>query len=195
MIKLFALSLVSSLLVACSNSDASGTNSFIKLDSSGEVLSSSAKTWTCLKDKESGLIWENKTTDGGLHDMSWEYMNTSNTNGANPKDTNDSGKCLASNNKADGVFCDTKQYVAEVNTKSLCGYSNWRMPTKYELNETFSAGKDTSFFLPGTENLYYWSSTRNESAPSNAWFVNPGSKTTSHGERHYSKSIRLVHKG
>ncbi|MFH1162839.1 MAG: hypothetical protein V1852_02105 [Pseudomonadota bacterium] len=44
------------------------SQSYTKLDSNGNALPLSATEWVMIKDNLTGLIWENKTNDGGIHD-------------------------------------------------------------------------------------------------------------------------------
>ena len=90
----------------------------------------SAKDWACTKDSKTGLIWEVKTTDGGLRDWNKTYTNY----------TTDYPKC---DNNAHGISCEgtgklgdstnTDGFVTAINSQSLCGASNWRLPTIEEL--------------------------------------------------------------
>ena len=41
---------------------------FTKLDVDGRVLPTEAEQWHCVQDNVTGLVWEIKTNDGGLHD-------------------------------------------------------------------------------------------------------------------------------
>ena len=50
------------------DSDGHAGFSFTKLDSSGNILAASATQWSCVQDNITGLIWEIKTDDGGIHD-------------------------------------------------------------------------------------------------------------------------------
>jgi hypothetical protein len=68
-----------------------------------------------VKDYVTGLLWEAKTDDGGLQDKDWKYFVGEN---------NTSGNCGESLES-----CNTVNYVAAVNAKSLCGKTNWRLPT------------------------------------------------------------------
>ena len=49
------------------------TPSYTKLDGSGGVLPDSAAAWSMVKDNVTGLIWENKTDDGTIHDKDNTY--------------------------------------------------------------------------------------------------------------------------
>jgi len=60
--------------------------SYTKLDAIGKALPDAATTWTMIRDNVTGLIWENKTNDGSIHDGSktftWCDTNPA-TNGGN----------------------------------------------------------------------------------------------------------------
>jgi hypothetical protein len=88
---------------------------FTKLDAAGKALSADSASWSCVKDNVTGLLWEAKTDDGGLQDKDWKYFVGEN---------NTSGNCGESLES-----CNTVNYVAAVNAKSLCGKTNWRLPT------------------------------------------------------------------
>ncbi len=46
---------------------------YVKLDGSGNVLSDNSSTWSCVKDMDTGLVWERKREDDGLQDRSWTW--------------------------------------------------------------------------------------------------------------------------
>lgn len=43
-------------------------HSYTKLDAEGNALPDAAASWSMIKDNVTGLIWENKTDDGSIHD-------------------------------------------------------------------------------------------------------------------------------
>lgn len=101
--------------------------------------------WGCTLDKRSGLMWENKTTDGGLHDTRHSYTYDA---------TERSGSAV--------------DFAAEVNRQSLCGATDWRLPSASELGSLVDYGKpswgldpmiDATWF-PNTGNSPYWSTDR-----------------------------------
>ncbi|GDX85234.1 hypothetical protein LBMAG43_12760 [Methylococcaceae bacterium] len=55
------------------------TTGYSKISNTGSVLPDSAilgsdqNDWACTKDNKTGLVWEVKTMDGGLRDMSQKY--------------------------------------------------------------------------------------------------------------------------
>lgn len=101
---------------------------YVKLDAGGNELSSSATSWSCVKDKNTGLVWEEKTNDNGLRDKDWRYRHMHNYGGyGNYKDTNGKVLCEGLN----GV-CDAYTYVNAVNGTGLCGRNTWRLPLPKE---------------------------------------------------------------
>jgi hypothetical protein len=100
------------------------------------VLGSNSTDWACTKDNKTGLIWEVKTSDGGLRDMNNTYtFYNPNSNESSLKFPN--GTDYPSNiqhpeycNSSD---CDTNAFNDAVNRKGLCGSNNWRIPSEEEL--------------------------------------------------------------
>ena len=75
------------------------------------------------------------------------------------------------------TWADAPSYCAGLNSASLGGYSNWRLPRKTELswivrNEGIQPFINSLF--SGTASLYYWTSTPDASDPSRAWWVGFG---------------------
>ena len=147
------------------DSDGRAGFSFIKVDAEGRPLSADAQDWSCIKDKVTGLMWERKTSDGGLRDKantySW-YNPDMNTNGQ-IEGSKDGGTCTGE------IRCDTQAYIDEVNKKGLCGYKDWRLPTPTELYGLLDLGTiqpDISYFndipdgldVDGDSAFSYWSS-------------------------------------
>ena len=131
-----------------------------------------AKT-ECVKDNTTGLTWEGKTAspatsrlgtstytnyDDASSDQKWvgggTYVNP--TQGEIDASTNSIG------------------YRNSVRTSNLCGYNDWRMPTKEELQGILaSSGSpriDTAWF-PNTQANDYWSSSPYVGYSSLAWIV------------------------
>ncbi|CAK0762548.1 hypothetical protein CCP4SC76_3690028 [Gammaproteobacteria bacterium] len=75
---------------------------FTALDASSNPTTpkSGATPHPCVRDNVTGLMWEVKTADGGLHDKDKTY-----------------------------TWDNAPSYVAAVNTAGLCGYDDWRLPT------------------------------------------------------------------
>ena len=120
---------------------------FTKLESDGDELArqrvawsnsgneGAGSQWACVRDNHTGLVWEVKTDDGGIHDKDITY-----------------------------VWNEWSALVNGSNDASLCGLTNWRAPTVKELltivyREQSGVTIDTALF-PNTEATDYWSSSR-----------------------------------
>ncbi|NOT83619.1 MAG: DUF1566 domain-containing protein, partial [Methylococcaceae bacterium] len=93
------------------------------------ALGTNADDWACTYDSSTQLIWEIKTTDGGLRDIKWNYswFNADPALNGGFAGLANGGNCL------DGNRCDTESYVRQVNAQGLCGANDWRLPTGDEL--------------------------------------------------------------
>ena len=121
--------------------------SYTKLDANGNDLPVEANEWVMVRDNVTGLIWEVKTNDGGIHDTH------------------------------NGYWWDDAQdgFIATLNAQNFGGFSDWRLPTVKELSfirnmDTYQPAINTDFF-PNTQAFYYWSSTTNAGNPFYAWIV------------------------
>lgn len=158
------------------NSNKTNGFDFTKISSAGQPLPADATRWDCVLDNVTGLIWENKTDDGGLRDKDHTYTwyNTDVTNNGGNSGTENGGNCTG------GRGCDTQAYVTDVITIGLCGYTNWRMPTVDELQGVTDMGRanpaiDPTYFpmVSNTSiNYTYWSSSASVLNFSNgAWVI------------------------
>ena len=133
------------------DSDGHAGFSYTKLNSSGAPLSDqnteyAVSPWACVKDNVTGLIWEVKTDDGGLHDKddTYTWYNTDsvrNGGDAGDADADDGNTCYAYDSGDAATFCNTDAYVRRVNAIGLCGASDWRMPTHSELESLVHYGR------------------------------------------------------
>ncbi|MGR8934555.1 MAG: Lcl C-terminal domain-containing protein [Gammaproteobacteria bacterium] len=152
----------------------------------------------CVRDNVTGLVWENKTDDGGLQDAdntySW-YNPNPNTNGGD-SGTQQGGDCF-------GSACDTYAYCKAVNAIALCGFNDWRLPTKKELLSLINRGIpstigpsiDTNYF-PNTRETWFWSGSPNAINSGNAWAVGFFGGGNYNGDKNYDFfSVRLVRGG
>ena len=116
--------------------------SFEKIGANGEVLPRNATSWTCIRDKVTGSMWEVKTQDGGPRDVGARFTNLGN-----------------------GKAGDASAYVTTVNAAGLCGAHDWRLPTRREMESLvdFSVPEggpmiDGAWF-PNTASDFHWTST------------------------------------
>ncbi len=171
------------------DSDGHAGFSFTKLSAAGAPLAASAANWSCVKDNVTGLIWEVKTTDGGMHDSSNTYT------WYNPY-INTNGGDAGTESGAD----DTDSFVKAVNAASLCGASDWRMPTIDELVSIvdYSASEpsiDTAFFPNNTSSGYYWSSSPKASNSDYALDVRFSNGFPRYHSKQNGFHVRLVRSG
>ena len=166
------------------NDDSDGVAgfSFTKLDESGNELLATADNWHCVKDNVTGLIWEVKTdhTEPSLRtlrDKRWIYsyykqrfVDSDGSDGIDNGPPNygtdriyggpaDIGiNSLGDFCGNDQLICTSEQYVKDVNTIKLCGYTDWRIPRYVELfslkilNE-YELSFDKNYF-PDTQDAY-----------------------------------------
>ena len=172
-----------------------------KVSSSGTELGANSRQWACLKDNISGLIWEKKTNDGGLHDQhdSFVWYNTdSASNGGASGLVESSGSTCEGYVAGDpSTYCNTQAFVKRVNTVGYCGYHDWRMPTVEELGGIVSLNRVAptfyrGFFPRGTGNAV-WTASVVPRYPGFAWhiYLNDG---YAHGiDRSGNLPVLLVH--
>ncbi|QQZ28570.1 DUF1566 domain-containing protein [Thiothrix subterranea] len=187
------------------NNDADGHRgfNFTKLDSAGVALADQSAAyastpWACVKDNVTGLIWEVKTDDSGLHDKDWTYTwyNTDNAKNGGGAGTPNGGSCGSPATSQ----CDTQGYVQAVNTAGWCGASSgWRMPSVTELRSIADLSRsdpsiDTAYF-PNTNSWWYWSGTPYAGYASYAWYVSFYSGVDGWYDRDSGSAVRLVRSG
>jgi hypothetical protein len=146
-------------------------------------------TGGCVQDNVTGLMWEVKTTDGGLRDWTKTYTNYSAA--YNPSNL------LNTSTDAGG-------FVTAVNATNLCGYNDWRMPDVDELQSIVDYGAaypgpaiDATWF-PNTQsgtNSVFWSASPDVSSSILAWFVGFGDGFVYYNPRSSSHYVRLVRAG
>jgi hypothetical protein len=139
-----------------------------------------------VKDNVTGLIWENKTDDGTIHDKDNRYT------------WSDSF----------GVGSNTMDFIYALNSSHFGGYSDWRLPTITELAYIInysvpSPGPtiDTGFFS-NTAASGYWSSTTSKYVSGNiidsiynAWGVGFGNGYVANYDKSGSNYVRAVRGG
>ncbi|MCB1659845.1 MAG: DUF1566 domain-containing protein, partial [Pseudomonadales bacterium] len=91
---------------------------FTKISATGEKLAANANSWNCVLDNHTGLMWDNKTDDGSLHDKGEVFT------WYNPDASKNGGLAGTQNNGK-----NTHELVNTVNIQGWCGYKDWRLPT------------------------------------------------------------------
>ncbi|SMF43423.1 Protein of unknown function [Alteromonadaceae bacterium Bs31] len=177
-----------------------------KIDGVGKALNSSATQWDCVIDKVSGLMWEvKKPSDeeygsAGLHDaddrFTW-YSGVSSENGGAVGDWNQQyNQCFGYRENTPMSYCNTGEFVSRVNTKGLCGYNDWRLPTRPELETLVHFGVTRPAisldYFPNTQNDFYWSSSPVVRKTSSAWAVSFQFGFTAELQRTNGRPLRLV---
>lgn len=128
----------------------------------------------CTFDRFTGLMWEVKSDDPGLHDWRNTYS------WFNPEESNreldyrgmpDVGTCAGSD-------CDTSDFIRAVNESGYCGFHDWRLPSRDELQSISDLRKAESpptinmEFFPHTQADEYWSSNDYSFQHDAAWVWN-----------------------
>ncbi len=156
-----------------SETDGHAGFSFTKLGANGLALFDQSvdyatTPWSCVKDNVTGLIWEVKNDiSDDIH-----YKNSVYKWGGVTAIGRDHQTALGA------YFDDWNVLVVGSNNQSLCGLTNWRVPTVDELTglvnqDTFSPAIDTNYFPNTIDNAtaYYWSSSPHAALDSLAWEV------------------------
>ena len=137
----------------------------------GVALDVNPTDWACTQDNITGLMWEVKTATGlrsSAHTYTW-YSSTASSNAGNAGTVGAGSTCQTTGH------CDTEKFVTDVNTATLCSYSDWRMPSLRELLtlallEGTSPRIDPTYF-PNTMASVYWSASSYVPFPADAWYV------------------------
>ncbi len=178
------------------DSDGHAGFSFTKLDASGIDLPPLASTWSCVRDNVTGLVWENKTDDGGLQDADHTYT------WYNPDPATNGGNAGAQNGGGcNGSDCDTHGYVQAVNAlpQALCGFRDWRMPWREELRSIVDYSQvilsiDAAYFQFQRDYLGTWSGSPSAYDSDEAW-VGIGDDRINNNRSSNLNRVRLVRSG
>ena len=190
--------------------DASGKKrpafEYVKVSAEGKLLKDDSKEWSCVLDKISGLLWEvkagvdEKYGNTGWHDgddlFTW-YNARPIMNGGAVGDWNARyDQCAGYQQGQPSSYCNIEELVSRVNTDGYCGFNDWRVPLRTELESLVNFGRtmpaiDVNYF-PNTKNNYYWSYTPVAGQKTMAWAVSFQFGLTSQLKRDNGRNVRLV---
>jgi len=202
------------------NDDSNGNAgfSFTKVGSEGQALPVSIESWDCVLDNNTNLLWEVKdeffrNPDGSEPDAARNLRANTNTYTWYDPDrpaaeadqgVQNGGDCVGLNT------CDTEAYIKEINRIALCGYRDWRLPSRAELRSIvdYSAVQpgptiDRSYF-PNASNpnsihgIYsdgYWTFQTNARYHKYAWSVGFNTGGDSAINKTSPQPVRLVRGG
>ncbi|AOW13282.1 hypothetical protein LPB72_09490 [Hydrogenophaga crassostreae] len=100
-------------------------------------------------------------------------------------------------NYGDGTSGDASEYVTRINQLALCGYTDWRLPTRQELMNIFDFGRitspgiDTTWFL-NTAAADHWTGDLDKRHSASAWDVNFEFGWSTSRAQTARKAVRLV---
>ncbi len=155
---------------------------YVHLNAKGKKIGHDRIQARCVMDKDTGLVWELKTTDGSVHDRENNYR----WGGTGAEKT------------GSGFFDDWNSLIKQSNTEKLCGFDDWRVPTIIELKTLVITRQqglaiNTEYFFD-TKDSPYWSSSAYENYPEHAQTVHFGSGNSDYynGYRGNRLPLRLV---
>ncbi|CAN8138838.1 hypothetical protein THIOSC15_1160014 [uncultured Thiomicrorhabdus sp.] len=165
---------------------------FTRLNADGSEYSGSgdyaSEPWACVRDNHTGLIWEVKTDDGGLHDKNVTY-----------RWGGDTAQLFM--NYGDR-YDDWNVLVDGTNSANLCGVNNWRVPSYHELlsitDMHFFIGTLDQDFFPmidksTTDDQEYWTATPfSDLSFNHAWVLDFGLGRPRALQRDFYGLVRLV---
>jgi hypothetical protein len=144
------------------------------------------KPWTCVRDNHTGLVWEVKTDDGGIHDKDNKYR---------------WGGKTAKGNGLGTYYPDWDVLVNGSNADYFCGYNDWRVPTLKELHSVIDYSKNfptfdkKAFFTNTIDFGIYWTSSPFAESDEDAWYIFLGEPLGNKAKRENNYYVRLVRGG
>ena len=190
------------------NTDGRAGFSYAKISVDGIVIESDEIEWDCVQDNITGLMWEVKkggndiAGDEGITDaddrFSWYNSDASENGGDVGFDNNGSDVCYGYDEENSATFCNIETFAARLNQHALCGYADWRVPTRKELLTLVDYGQappmiDSDLFPSSGE--FVWSGTPLALQSSSAWGVYFNYGNSFSIDRRNERQVRLVRAG
>lgn len=136
-----------------------GEERWQKVAQSGQTLAVLDGPWSCVRDLQTGLLWENKSDNEGrrFNAATYSWHDPERRVGRAAQ-----GSCVRPDATVYG--CDTHEYVQLARQERWCGVADWRLPTASELSSLLH---DTGFvgapliatgYFPHTGRYPYWTS-------------------------------------
>jgi hypothetical protein len=175
---LFAGCIPCLLISACNNQSGPGPEihdtKYVGIGPAGAQLEKGV-SGPCVLDQFTGLVWEVKSDAPGLHNRSntysWFNPAEDHSGELDYRGKQDGGQCSAS-------ACDTFDFARAVNETGLCGFADWRVPSRDELGSISDPRKSgtppsiNTLYFPHTQAGEYWSSNDYQFHWSTAWLWN-----------------------
>ena len=152
------------------------------------VLGSGNTDWACTRDNATGLVWEVKTTSG-LRSQDITYTNYDDVTQAEVY--TGSGYRQPTQAEIDAAS-NSIGFVNAVNTSALCGFRDWKMPSKDELLALYPKINANTAFFPNSATDFFWSGTADGAGAWGVYFSNGGYLS---GNRSSHVHVRLVRSG
>lgn len=149
--------------------------------------------WGCTRDNITGLTWELRPADGSFRDRSHRFSWQDTANGEG--DT--CGGTL-------GADCSTDAYLAAANTATVCGASDWQLPTPAQLEGLIAYDDpastdnlvDRTWFPDqandGVNQHVFWSNAQSDPADTAAWVADFSLGWTTTLSQDSAAFVRLV---
>jgi len=148
---------------------------YVALDDRGKELAELPGQWNCVLDRYTGLTWEVKSDQQGLHHHGNTY---SWFDPGQPRDAELDYRGTPGAGDCSGSACDTFAFVEAVNAEGLCGFRDWRLASRDELGSISDPRRmqspptvNTDYF-PFTQAGEYWSADPYRFQWNAAWLWN-----------------------
>lgn len=175
----------------------------------------------CVTDNVTGLVWELKTAvvedratvaaplNLRANTNTYTWYDSSRAHAAGDRGVANGGTCIGEVNEV-SVSCDTEGYVNAINQTALCGFTDWRLPSRAELQSIVDYSHDepgplidTGYFpnahntdsVHGLHRDWYWSSQTAAGYAKYAWAISLNTGGDTQMAKHTTQLIRLVRGG